>query len=120
MNEVKDALFKMVKVGRKLNTMMDNYVKNGVNETPLFDVWGDVLDGIYALLGEHTETIEESVTYTAMTAPYLCIERRTEMLYAEYEKKHPAQPKPHTMESGELKHLHNKNGGYMTPEGDWT
>lgn len=124
MNEVKDALFKMVKAGIKLSGLMTNYADCGIDDSPMFDVWGDILDGIYALLGEHTDTIEESVTYTVMTAPYLNNERRTEMLWAEYVKRHPeqpvVQPQPITISPEGMREMMKRNGGYMTPEGDWT
>ena len=123
MQNIKDAISRMVAAAVRLKETMKNYVDNGVDDNPLFEIWGDILDGIYTLLEEHTETFEESVTYTVMTAPYLNNERRTEMLWAEYKNRHQeqfiVQPKPVTMNPSDMKALYSKNGGYMTPEGDW-
>lgn len=121
MKEVKDALLRVVRATMKTKHMQEKYLEIGIDDQPWFDIWGDQIDAIYALLGEHTDTLEESVTYVTMTAPYLTDERRTEMLFAEYQKNHK-QPSPNTMSSDGMKELYEHNGGYLreTPEGDWT
>ena len=123
MNGIKDAISRIVAAAMRLRATMKNYVDNGVDDNPLFEIWGDILDSIYALLEEHTETFEESVTYTVMTAPCLNNERRTKMLWAEYVKRHPeqpvVQPPPITISPEGMKEMMKRNGGYMTPEGDW-
>ena len=121
MNEIKDALLRMVNAGRKVEDLMEAYVKVGLNDNPLHEAYGEICEAIYTLLGEHTEAYKDSITCVAMTAPFLTNERRAEILLAEYRKNHAVQPRPNTMSSDGMKELFSQNGGYMheTPEGDW-
>lgn len=118
MNEIRDALLRLVNAGLATKDMQEAYLKVRLDDNKLFDIYGSILDAIYKLIGEHTETFEESVTFLTMTAPMLTHERRAEMLYSEYKKNH-SMPKPDTMSSDGMKELYERNGGYMTPEGDW-
>jgi len=122
MNEIRDALSRLVKAAMRAKAMQEHYLKVGVDDQPWFEIWGDILDGIYALIGEHTETFEESVTSITMSAPIISQERRTKILFAEYKKNHMIQPKPHTYEVNQIADMYRQNGGYRyeTPEGDWT
>lgn len=120
MEGIRDALLRMVRAGRKAERMLDAYVEVGLNENTINEIYGQILDGIYCLIGEKTSDFENSITHLAMTAPLLTEERRTEMLYAEYRKNNPVQPKPNTIERDEMIGMHQKNGGYISPEGDWT
>lgn len=120
MDGIKDALLRMVRAGIKTKNMQEAYLKVGLEDNALFDIYGDILDGIYCILGEKRNTFDQSVTFTAMSAPYLTDERRTEILYAEYMKNHPDQPRPLTAERVDVREMYNRAGGYMTPEGDWS
>ena len=125
MDRIKDALLRLVKAGRTAKTMQEAFVTVGLKDNALFDIYGNILDAIYAIVGERTETFEESVTHLAMTAPILTDERRMELLYSEYKKNYgiASQPAPYITEPREMKELFEKNGGYLlreTPEGDWS
>lgn len=122
MNEIRDALSRLVKAAMRAKAMQEHYLKIGIDDQPWFEIWGDILDGIYSLIGEHTDTFDHSATFITMNAPILSNERRTEMLLSEYRKNHPVQPAPHTFEVNKIADMYRKNGGYMyeTPEGDWT
>ena len=127
MNEIRDALLRMVRTAMFLKKMAEAYTVLGLNDNPHHEAFGDVCDAIYYIVGEHTEEFDKSVTWIAVNAPFLTEERRTEMLMSEYEKNHiacpatePKQPKPHTFSREECKGMCKKNGGYMAPEGDWT
>lgn len=123
MNGIKDALLRLVKAGREIKSLQETYLKVGLNDNPLFEAYGDICEAIYNIVGEHTEEFADSVTNLAMTTPMFTNERRTEMLMAEYRKNHPEapeQPKPNVCTTAELFKMFNENGGYMTPEGDWT
>ena len=120
MREVKESLLRMVRAAMKAKKMQENYLRIGIDYQPWFEIWGDVLDAIYYLIGEHTMTFDESVTCITMNAPILSEERRAEMLYAEYEKNHPVQPRPNPITNKELRDMYRNSGGYMTPEGDWS
>lgn len=121
MKNVKDALLRMVSAGRKMERLMEAYVDVGLNDTMLHEAYGEIGEAIYDLVGEHTDEFAESVTYTALTAPILSNERRTEILFAEYKKNNGlvCQPSPVITERKEMKELYKKNGGYMfdSPEG---
>ena len=120
MNEVRDALLRMVRSGLEVKSLQETYLKVGLDDGPLFGVFGDICDAIYYLIGEHKEQFTDSLTYLVMNAPILSEERRVEMLMAEYRKNFPEQPGPSLMSSDGMKELYERNGGYMTPEGDWT
>lgn len=127
MDYMKDALLRMVKAARNTKKLLDAYQTVGLDDNLLFETYGEIADAIYGLVGEQTETFEESVTCLTMSAPFLKDERRAEMLYAEYLRNREMEPytgeeiapKPNTIERDELKKMVKKNGGYMSPEGDW-
>jgi len=124
MDGMKDALLRMVRVARKAKELDEALLKMGYDETPYNDIYGEIAEAIYHLVGEDTKAIEESVTYTAITAPYLCDERRAAMLHHAYIRNccpdfQPKQPKPNTIEPEAFRKMVKKNGGYQTPEGDW-
>ena len=118
MKEIKDALLRMVRAGRSTKEMCDCFVQAGLDDNKLFEIYGEIADAIYGLLGERTQTYEESVTYIALTTPILTDERRAEMLYSEWKKNHASQPAPNTIEPDEMQKMTEENGGYMAPEGD--
>lgn len=91
MQNVKDALLREVDVCREMLKLHDAFASCGYPENPYWDNFSTAADGIYKLIGEHTETFEESITYLVLTAPYLTNKRRAEMLYAEYQKNNPVQ-----------------------------
>lgn len=94
MQNVKDALLREVDVCREMLKLHDAFASCGYPENPFWDNFSTAADGIYKLIGEHTETFEESITCLVLTAPYLTNKRRAEMLYAEYQKHNPFQEAP--------------------------
>lgn len=86
MQNVKDALLREVDVCREMLKLHDAMASCGYLENPYWDTFSTSADAIYKLIGEHTETFEESITYLVLTAPYLTNQRRAEMLYSEYQK----------------------------------
>lgn len=127
MDNIRDALLRMVTTARFLKKMAEAYTVLGLDDNPHHEAYGDLMDAIYYLVGEHTEEFDKSVTWIAMNAPFLTDERRTELLISEYKKNHMVeshleqkQPKPHTFTRKDDKQMFRKNGGYQTPEGDWS
>ena len=122
MEGIRSAIARFVSAGMKAKHLHEQYLHNDLNVDPPFEIWGEILSGLYDLIGEETETFEESVTHLAMTAPLLSEERRVKMLYSRYLKIHPEQPKPITFETIDVQKMYRHNGGYMyeTPEGDWS
>lgn len=123
MNEIKDALLRMVNSAIATKKMADAYLTVGLDDNTLHKIYGDICDAIYYLVGERMEDFSKSVTCLAVTAPFLTDERRAELLWSEYVRNHPVvhvdQPKPHTITREECEKMFRKNGGYMSPEGDW-
>ena len=121
MQEIKDALLRMVSAGKKIKRMQEAYLKAGLDDNVLFDAYGDICNAIYNLIGEKTEEYKGSTTDIVMSAmDFISDERMMKMLMFEYRKNHQDQPKPNLMDSDGMKELYERNGGYMTPEGDWT
>lgn len=123
MNEIRDALLRMVKATRFLKKMSKAYAVIGWDENPHHEMYGDMMDAIYYLIGEHVNEFDKSVTWLAINAPYLTDERRTELLMSEYLKNNPnahiEQPRPSFISPKELRKMMEDSGGYMAPEGDW-
>ena len=119
MDEMKDVFLRLVKAGLETKKLQEAYANAGIDDNMLMDVYGNILEAIYALLGEHTEEFADSVTHIVMTAPILSDERRAKMLYAEF-KKNNCQPSPNVIEPAEMRKMFKANGGFMTPEGDWS
>lgn len=134
MNGIEKALSMMVKTWTRFHKA-EEALKNagiGYEDTFIGDMAGNIADAIYDLVGEHTEKFEDSATFTALTAPHLCEERRVALLMYAWRGNHPEvahylemrecpeQPKPNTIEPKEMRKMEMRNGGYMAPEGDWT
>ena len=98
MQNIKDALLRDVDACREMLNLHDAMAACGYAENPYWDTFATIADGIYKLIGEHTETFDESITNLILTAPYLTTQRRVEMLMAEYRKNFPEQPRPITSE----------------------
>ena len=111
----------MVRSAMTAKKLSDAYLMVGLNDNAMHEMYGDIMDAIYYLIGEHVDEFDKSVTYVAVNAPILSDNRRVELLYSEFVKNHKAeQPKPNIIEQEEMRKMHRKNGGYMAPEGDWT
>ena len=122
MDNIRDALLRMVTTTLFLKKMAEAYTVLGLDDNPHHEAYGDMMDAIYYLIGEHTEEFDKSVTYLAINAPILTDERRTELLLSEYRMNHPeqvAQPRPNTIEPSSFLNMKKRNGGYKfnSPEG---
>lgn len=51
----------------------------GYIETPYFKIYGHIMDALYDLLGENTETFDESITYRIMEDKNLTNSQRAEL-----------------------------------------
>ena len=94
MENIKAALLRDVEATRNLLNASNAMEALGYPNNPFWTNYMNVADGIYKLIGEKTDTFEESITYLTLNAPYLTNERRVEMLMAEYKKNFPEQPRP--------------------------
>lgn len=122
MDNIKDALLRFVNSAMKIQKMQESSRELGLRDDNLFYVYGDILEGIYRLLGEHTETFDLSVTHVVMSTKSLPADRRVQLLMAEYKRNHPEQPNPQFIDPEKMRENVEKVGGYhyQTPEGDWS
>jgi len=121
MDNICKVMEHMVNAGMEIQNLRGKFVRNDREKDPLFEAWGELLEAIYCLVGEHKEMFNDSATSIVMNAPILSNERRTKMLMSEYRKHHPEQPKPDTVEPDQMRDMVRQNGGYRyeTPEGEW-
>lgn len=122
MDEMRDALLRLVRAWTRTNKVLDAYIKTGLDSNMLFHICGEIEETISILVGEREKDLEDSVTHTALTAPVLSEKRRVEMLMNQYEEAHPDMPAPRLMTREQMKQSVKKNGGYLceTPEGGWS
>lgn len=120
MENVRDALLRMVQAAMKAKRLQETYLKNEMNDNAPFQIYSDIADGIAQLIGEHTENFEDSVTNRALTVPAFDDEHRVLLLMIEYKRNFPQQPAPQFMDRDAMRENVRKVGGYMAPEGDWT
>lgn len=62
----KSVLTHMIRAGRDALHLEKTLTDIGYKETPYFNLYGEITDAIYVLLGEQTDTIEESKAYAAI------------------------------------------------------
>ena len=123
MKNVRDALSRMFKAHRLANKYAKVFEPY---DSPFSDIADDIADSIYYLIGEDTETFEESVTANVLGTSSLTVERAVALLEGEYKRniRKATQPAPNTIEPDEFKQMFEETGGYMnrnflTPEGEW-
>ena len=117
MNNIKDALLQVVKAAR-LALEMDEHLARWGGDNPYREIYGLIYDGIAALVGDKSETVDTSPVHTALTAPFLEDERRASCLDYIHDVNF-SQPAPHVSEND---HFAEPKTGYKfreTPEGDW-
>ena len=119
MKNVEDALLRLVKAAKKLKRMADALDAAGMGSELLFSCYGDIIDGIYHLIGENTGEYTDSETCKVMGTVSLSDERAAALLMNVYKRNiQPKMPKPILMSPDELFRMQKQNG-YTTPEGDW-
>jgi hypothetical protein len=120
MEHIRDALLRLVKAGVAIKKLQETYLQCGLDDDPLFNAYGEIADAICILTGEHKNTFEETTTHLALTVPGFDAEHRVRVLMAEYKRNHPEQPAPHFINRDEMRKSVKRNGGYISPEGDWS
>ena len=101
MNGMRDALLRMVRAWTRSNKVMEACRKAEMDCHILFRVCGEIEEAICILVGESEMDLEETITHTALSAPYLTEERRIAMLMAKYRESHPELPSPQFMDRDE-------------------
>lgn len=112
MDRLRDALKLLVQAGMSANELNDKLTKMGYSNTPYAALYGQIFDAVYRIVGEDTENMHDSATWTAMHAPLICDDRRADLLMYAYRQNH-TQPKPNTAEEEEIIKMARENGGYV-------
>lgn len=77
---MKEILMKMVEVAMKAKGLSNSMEEQGYQDNPYWDMYALAADAIYALIGEHTDTFDSSVTYNALNDEELSNEERVNLL----------------------------------------
>lgn len=88
------------------------------DDSPYTHIKGNIVDAIYCLLGESGTELEKSTAFNTVEADYISEDLAVGILMTQFEMNN-LQPVPRTFQPEEMRELYKKNGGYMTPEGEW-
>lgn len=79
-----EHLVKAWREAQKLNKALTNL---GYSNTPYFELAGHISDAIYSLLGENTDTFDESITCIILTNELLSDLECADVLYHEHQRR---------------------------------
>ena len=78
----KKILTHLIKAGRDALHLERTLKQLGYSDTPYFDLYGEICEAVYCLIGEDTQTFDESLTHAAMNDIYSSDEMCAETLAA--------------------------------------
>ena len=87
---VQEVLKRLVEIAVKSLNAENALQAVGFDSTPYFDIYGSAADAIYYLIGEKTNTFDESVTYTVLHSDQYSNDQRVGILMYEYERNNNA------------------------------
>ena len=64
------VLTHLIRAGRDALHLEKTLTEIGYMETPYFQLYGEIIDAIYGILDEDTDTVEESKAYAAVHDPF--------------------------------------------------
>lgn len=83
MNE-KKVLTHLIRAGRDAINLENVLNQFGYKETPYFNLYGEIAEAIYAMLGEDTKSFDQSITHAVMHDPLtpdeVCAEELAKLL----------------------------------------
>lgn len=83
---IRRVLEELVEIAVSTRKMDKAFLDAGYDNTPYFDIYAGAMEAVYHLLGEETETIDESVTYEAINNDSYTNDERVDLLMEEYER----------------------------------
>lgn len=86
--EIESVLKHMVSIARKTNHISEQLQVIGLGDEPFFTLYGEAADAIYGLLGEETETFDESETCITLNDPMVSDADCVRILMKVYERSH--------------------------------
>lgn len=119
----RDSVLRLVSAAKDLESLSEALrpiTTNGDGFTSLDPIAGLIEDVLFEISGDtNPDNFYETKTYKLLNSD-LSNEEIADVFVAMAEQKdNPEQPRPHTFSRQELMDDYKKNGGYMTPEGDW-
>ena len=78
--DTKTVLTHLIKAGRDALHMEQSLKKLGYAETPYYDLYGEISEAIYCILGENSDTFDQSATYAAIHDYFMTDEQCAEYL----------------------------------------
>lgn len=84
------TLARMLRAAEKARVMDESVVEHGYSSNPYGDIFGDIADAIYFLIGERKNRFEDSLTYILLHSNAITNKCKVKLLIAEYEKNRPA------------------------------
>ena len=122
MDRIREALMRLVRtceMEEKLDCAMQ---QAGYTNNPHFDAWGEICDAICCLMGEKSDTLEETAVYNVLKSSETT-DRKVDAMLETYLKPRSAeecqQPGPNIVSARVIQEMVNKNGGYMPVEAGW-
>lgn len=76
----KKVLTHLIRAGRDALHIERTLNELGYKETPYYNLYGEIADAIYTMLGENTESFDESITHATIHDVYLADEICAEQL----------------------------------------
>lgn len=80
---IKKVLTHLIRAGRDALHLEESLKEFGYGDTPYYNLYGEISEAVYAMLGEETDTIDESITAKAMndycTSDEICAENLAEI-----------------------------------------
>ena len=74
-----NVLEKIVTAGSTAKKTNDALRELGYPDSPYFHIYGNIVDALYMLLGEQTDTIDQSVTFKIMESTKITDQQRARM-----------------------------------------
>ena len=83
----KDAFERLIRTAEKARHMDNEMAKIGYANSLYADIFGDIADAIYKLLGENTRTFESSFTYVLLNTDVLTTESKATLMADRFQQK---------------------------------
>lgn len=119
----RDSVLRLVRSAKELESLSDvlrPLTQHGNGFTSLDPIAGRIEDVLFEIAGDtNPNDFYETKTFKLLHSNMSNEEIADAFVEMAERKGNPEQPRPHTFSRQELMDDYKKNGGYMTPEGDW-
>jgi len=126
----RDALLQVVKATRMALRLAESTQKLFLDKAPWSvadEISGQLADALFKVSHDKADRPFGDSTTMRLLKGDLSDEAVTDWFYMMYridkrlnQQEEPVLPKPQTMNKEDVRTMYNANGGYMSPEGEWT